>query len=82
MHFEQPIVGRNKILCVSGRMYSNMEIAVKLVIFGCIFSLAMASWIPGRPPPKIEDYSNEVNEQGVRSWGPGHRPPIFLGFIE
>ena len=23
-----------------------MEIAVKLVIFGCIFSLAMASWIP------------------------------------
>ena len=42
-----------------------MEIAVKLVMFGCIFSLAMASWIPGRPPPKIEDYSNEVNEKGA-----------------
>jgi len=46
-------------------MYNNMEIAVKLVMFGCIFSLAMASWIPGRPPPKIEDYSNEPSKVQV-----------------
>ena len=38
-----------------------MDIAVILVIFGCIFSLAMASWIPSTELEVTEqNYTDEV----------------------
>ena len=40
-----------------------MEIAVILVIFGCIFSLAMASWIPSTKLEVIKQ--NDTDEVGT-----------------
>ena len=43
-------------------MYNNMEIAVKLVMFGCIFSLAMASWIPSSEVVEDTEATEDVKE--------------------
>ena len=50
-----------------------MELAVILVIFGCIFSLAMASWIPST---KLEvTKQNDTDEVGTRA---SNYPIIFI----